>query len=86
MGLMIGGAHWGFPPVTGGVEIHLLTICPEMARQGAEVTVLCGSPGGERATDRVDGVTIERRDGMVPARLEEARGGCGHLCGIASDV
>lgn len=53
--------------------MHLLTICPEMVSQGAKVTVLCGSVGEEPATDTVEGVTIERRDGMVPAQIEEAR-------------
>jgi len=71
MGLTIGVVHWAFPPVTGGVEMHLLTIGPEMVRQGAEVSVLCGSVSGEPSRDEVDGVKIERRDGMVPARIEE---------------
>lgn len=71
MGLRIGVVHWAFPPVTGGVEMHLLTICPEMVRQGAEVSVLCGSVSGEPWRDEVDGVKIERRDGMVPTRIEE---------------
>ena len=71
MGLTIGVVHWAFPPVTGGVEMHLLTIGPEMVRQGAEVSVLCGSVSGEPSSDEVDGVTIERRDRMVPARIEE---------------
>jgi len=51
--------------------MHLLTICPEMVRQGAEVSVLCGSVSGEPSSDKVEGVRIERRDGMVPARIEE---------------
>ena len=68
----IGVVHWAFPPVTGGVEMHLLTICPEMVRQGAEVVVLCGSAPGEPATEEIKGVTVERRDGMKPARIEEA--------------
>lgn len=71
MGLTIGVVHWAFPPVTGGVEMHLLTIGPEMVRQGAEVSVLCGSVSGEPSSEEVDGVTIERSDGMVPARIEE---------------
>jgi Raf kinase inhibitor-like YbhB/YbcL family protein len=73
MGLNIGVVHWAFPPVTGGVEMHLLTICPEMARQGAKVSVLCGSVAGEPSTDEVKRVTIERRDGKVPERIEGAR-------------
>ena len=71
MGLRIGVVHWAFPPVTGGVEMHLLTICPEMVRQGAEVSLLCGSVAGEPTTSEVEGVRVERRDGMVPAQIEE---------------
>ena len=44
MGLNIGVVHWAFPPVTGGVEMHLLTVCPEMVRQGA--TILVGGRSG----------------------------------------
>ena len=73
MSLKMGVVHWAFPPVTGGVEMHLLTICPEMVRQGAEVSVLCGTVAGEPTTDEVEGVTIQRRDGMIPAHIEEAR-------------
>jgi glycosyltransferase involved in cell wall biosynthesis len=69
----MGVVHWAFPPVTGGVEMHLLTVCPEMVRQGAKVAVLCGSLDGEPSTEEVQGVTIERRDGMVVDRIEQAR-------------
>ena len=73
MTLHIGVVHWAFPPVTGGVEMHLLTICPEMVELGAEVTLLCGTVADEPVTEEVKGVTVERREGMVPARIEEAR-------------
>lgn len=73
MGLNIGVVHWAFPPVTGGVEMHLLTICPEMVRQGADVSLLCGSVADQPATEEVKGVTVERRDGMVVQRIAEAR-------------
>ena len=53
--------------------MHLLTICPEMVRQGADVSILCGSVAGEPATEEAEGVTVERRDGMVPGRIDEAR-------------
>ena len=73
MGLNVGVIHWAFPPVTGGVEMHLLTICPEMVRQGAEVSILCGSVAGEPDTEELEGVTVERRDGMVVERIGEMR-------------
>lgn len=72
MDLRIGVVHWAFPPVTGGVEMHLLTMCPEMVRQGAQVSVLCGSVAGVASTEEVEGVTVERRDGMVPELIAEA--------------
>lgn len=73
MGLSIGVVHWAFPPVSGGVETHLLTVCPEMVRLGADVSVLCGSTDGQPSTEEVEGVTVERRDGMVSSLIEEAR-------------
>jgi glycosyltransferase involved in cell wall biosynthesis len=73
MGLSIGVIHWAFPPVTGGVEMHLLTICPEMVRRGVQVSVLTGSVAGEPALEEVEGVAVERREGMVPERIGEAR-------------
>jgi glycosyltransferase involved in cell wall biosynthesis len=73
MGLSIGVVHWAFPPVTGGVEMHLLTICPEMVRQGVDVSLLCGSVAGEPASEEVKGVTVERRDGIVPGQIAEMR-------------
>jgi len=73
MGLSIGVVHWAFPPVTGGVEMHLLTICPEMVRQGVDVSLLCGSVAGEPASEEVEGVTVERRDGIVPGQIAEMR-------------
>jgi spore coat protein SA len=53
--------------------MHLLTICPEMVRQGADVSILCGSVADEPATEEVKGVTVERRDGMVVERIGEMR-------------
>ena len=73
--MTIGVIHWAFPPVTGGVEMHLLTVAPEMVRQGAEVSLLCGSVAGEPSTEDVEGVTVIRRDRMVTERIAEAREG-----------
>lgn len=53
--------------------MHLLTICPEMVRQGAQVSVLCGSVAGEPSSEVVQGVTVERRDAMAVELLDEAR-------------
>jgi glycosyltransferase involved in cell wall biosynthesis len=73
MKLRLGIVHWAFPPVIGGVEMHLLTVCPEMVRQGAEVYVLCGSVEGSPNIEVVEGVHVERTDGMVPSIIKEAQ-------------
>ncbi len=73
MALKLGVVHWAFPPVTGGVEMHLLTVAPEMVRQGAEVSLLCGSVAGEPSTEDVRGVSVVRQDGMVPGLIAAAR-------------
>lgn len=74
MGLRIGVVHWAFPPVTGGVEMHLLTVAPEMVRQGAQVSLLCGSVAAEPSVEQVEGVKVLRREGMrteqIAQRLE----------------
>jgi alpha-maltose-1-phosphate synthase len=73
MSLHIGVVHWAFPPIIGGVEMHLLTVGPEMVRQGAEVTILCGTVEGEPKTETVEGMTIVRRDEMAPEQLDLLR-------------
>jgi glycosyltransferase involved in cell wall biosynthesis len=73
MSINIGVVHWAFPPTIGGVEMHLLSVGPEMVRQGAEVTILCSTVEGEPETETVEGMTIVRRDGMAPERLDALR-------------
>jgi glycosyltransferase involved in cell wall biosynthesis len=73
MSLHIGVVHWAFPPVIGGVEMHLLSVGPEMVRQGAQVTILCSSVEGEPSTETVEGMTIVRRDEMAPEKLDALR-------------
>lgn len=74
--MRIGVIHWAFPPVIGGVEMHLLTICPEMVNQGAEVFVLTGSYEDAPSQEVTQGVHIIRREEMVPSNIEgwERRG------------
>lgn len=61
-GVKLGVVHWGFPPLGGGVETHLLTICPEMARQGAEVFVLTGNVEGASAEEDFNGIKVIRNE------------------------
>lgn len=62
MGLKLGIVHWAFPPLGGGVETHLLTVCPEMVKQGAEVFVLTGSVEGAPEVEDFRGVRVRRCD------------------------
>jgi glycosyltransferase involved in cell wall biosynthesis len=38
--------HWGFPPIIGGVETHLVFLMPQLVRMGNEVSLLTGSADG----------------------------------------
>jgi glycosyltransferase involved in cell wall biosynthesis len=74
MSLRLGIVHWAFPPVIGGVEMHLLTVAPEMVRQGAQVFILCGSIEKQPGVEEVEGVRVERVNEMNPDYAEELRG------------
>lgn len=39
--------HWGFPPIIGGVETHLVFLMPELVKMGHKVSLLTGSADGE---------------------------------------
>lgn len=73
MTLRLGIVHWAFPPVIGGVEMHLLTVAPEMVRQGAQVYILCGSIEKQPGVEEVEGVHVERVNEMNPDYAEELR-------------
>ena len=42
--------HWAFPPTIGGVETHLSILCPELVKQGYDVSLLTG-PNGKSKTE-----------------------------------
>jgi len=44
--MRIAQIHWGFPPIIGGVETHLIFLLPELAKMGHKVTLLTGSAAG----------------------------------------
>jgi glycosyltransferase involved in cell wall biosynthesis len=58
--LKIAVLHWAFPPIIGGVETHLAMLGPELAKGGAEVSLLTGSVGGRREESRHDGMLVKR--------------------------
>jgi glycosyltransferase involved in cell wall biosynthesis len=75
----IGVVHWAFQPVIGGVETHLLTIYPEVARRGASASVLCGTVEGAPDDEEIEGVHVARRAGMSPDEIEAVRAGGGDV-------
>jgi glycosyltransferase involved in cell wall biosynthesis len=39
--------HWGFPPIIGGVETHLVFLLPQLVKMGHKVSLLTGSAEGQ---------------------------------------
>ena len=58
--LSIAHMHWGYPPIIGGVETHLITVMPEMARKGHKVSLLTGAFEGKKSYYMEDGCHIFR--------------------------
>ncbi|MEA3493040.1 MAG: glycosyltransferase family 4 protein [Candidatus Margulisiibacteriota bacterium] len=52
--------HWGFPPVIGGVETHLIFLMPELCKMGHEVFLLTGSAEGSPDEFEFQGAKITR--------------------------
>jgi glycosyltransferase involved in cell wall biosynthesis len=69
--MRIGVVHWGFPPRGGGVEAHLITVYPEMVKQGAQVFVLTETMNGVPQQEIVKGIKVIRNDGMSASGLDE---------------
>jgi rhamnosyl/mannosyltransferase len=49
-----------YPPVLGGIELHVRDLAEGLARRGHDVTVLVTRPAGETTTVRESGVTVIR--------------------------
>ncbi len=65
-----GVVHWSFPPRGGGVEAHLITVLPEMVKQGSEVFILTETMEGQPDSSSVSGVKVIRRDELSVSNLE----------------
>ena len=52
--------HWAFPPIIGGVETHLSILCPELVKQGHDVSLLTGSVDQVKTSYLYKGVRIKR--------------------------
>ena len=58
--MKIAQLHWGFPPIIGGVETHLVFILPELAKMGHEVSLLTGSADDSPEHFDFNGVKVYR--------------------------
>ncbi|MFH1791971.1 MAG: glycosyltransferase family 4 protein [Candidatus Omnitrophota bacterium] len=62
--LNIAHLHWGFPPIIGGVETHLNTILPAIARMGHRVGILTGAFSGVGSRYQYKGISVFRTPAM----------------------
>jgi len=68
----IGVVHWTYPPIIGGVETHLVTIYPEIAKLDTKVYLLTARHAG--IPDReVNLINVMRSDVMDTALLESMK-------------
>lgn len=58
--LNIASLHWGFPPIIGGVETHLVTMLPTFVKMGHKASLLTGSAEGYMMKYDFEGVKIRR--------------------------
>jgi len=66
-----GVVHWGFPPRGGGVEAHLITVLPEMVKQGSQVFVLTETMEGQPEHSDVSGLNVFRRNELSFSELDK---------------
>jgi len=66
-----GAIHWGFPPRGGGVEAHLITVLPEMVKQGSDVFVLTETMEGQPDNSVVSGLRVLRRQELSVSNLDK---------------
>lgn len=52
--------HWAFPPIIGGVETHLVLLCPELIKRGWQVELLTGAIEGRYEEYVWEGMRVKR--------------------------
>ena len=60
--MKIAQMHWGFPPIIGGVETHLVFMMPEMVKMGHQVSLLTGSDKGSPEEFNFQGAKVYRTE------------------------
>jgi|Deesub1362A_J573_1020465.scaffolds.fasta_scaffold00364_23 hypothetical protein len=73
--------HWGFPPIIGGVETHLMMLGPGLVDRGCTVNLLTGSVNG-RETLVWGGMTVTR----TPLMDLNALGSLERIQELAGDI
>lgn len=68
--MRIGVIHWAFLPFVGGVETHIATIYPEIAKQGVKVFLLTGSHKDAPSKENFKGVKVTRINELVPNNIK----------------
>ena len=58
--MKIAQLHWGFPPIIGGVETHLVFLMPQLVKMGHKVSLLTGSAEGSSEKYDFHGAKIYR--------------------------
>ena len=58
--LNVAHVHWGFPPIIGGGETHLVMLLPELVKRGHKVSLLAGSTENTKPKEKYKGVSIQR--------------------------
>jgi glycosyltransferase involved in cell wall biosynthesis len=58
--MKIAHLHWGFPPIIGGVETHLIFLLPEQVKMGHKISLLTGSANGSPDRFNFKGAKITR--------------------------
>ncbi|NQU17593.1 MAG: glycosyltransferase family 4 protein [Candidatus Saganbacteria bacterium] len=62
--MKIAHIHWGFPPIIGGVETHLVFLMPEQVKMGHTVSLLTCSAEGHKAKENYKGCNVFRSQFM----------------------
>lgn len=69
----IGVVHWAYLPTIGGVETHLATIYPEIAKLNTEVYLLTAPHKDAPDQERENPINVTRSDILDPGRLHSMR-------------